>query len=871
MKPIFLLLWLLIPVIWLLIGRSPLSIQSKRSRIIIGSIRTMLILVLGLALSDPRLIQGSDQVNLFFCLDVSESIRGMLREDGVVHHQEGGDPQEGRDIGAMSFMRKAAAGIGEEDKAGLIIFGEEPSLEIALKRDFDPLPAKSQVNKNFTNIYEVLQLAIGKLPQTGKNKIILFSDGNQNIGDAVEMAYLARSLGIEIYPVPLSSRFNRNEVLIETLSTPGTIPLETPFDIKLLIMSTKEGQGDVILMRNGKLKTVQDVKLHSGKNVLRFVDSLIEPGLYLYKAVINTPEDAFFQNNEGISFTQGTSKSEVLYLEGDKGSAEHLIQALLHQGLHVERIKVKDFPPSIHGLLDYSAIILDNISGQTLSYTLMENIEKYVKDMGGGLIMIGGDESFGAGRYIKTPIEKALPVFMDVPTDLELPGLSLILVIDKSKSMSGDIVSKNKLEGAKIAAFSTVEMLNPGDKVGILAFDVQFQWVVPIMQANERREIANRLSTLTSDGGTDLYSALKETSKVLKTIKAAKKHVIVLSDGLTTEGDFHALIRGMKASRITVSTVAVGKDSDRNLLKSISEWGGGRSYYTDDAANLPRIFVGETKMATKKAVFEKTIKPFGAMRGEMVQGLPIDDLPSIRGLVVTYPKPGSQIMIDTEEGPLLAAWSYGLGRSVAFTSDLSGRWGRNWVRWEQFGRFASQMVKWAQRKESPQNYAAHVSQKGGEGTFTIDVTDDLNQFVNNLDLKIKVLSPSKNDQTISMDQVAPGRYTGFFPAKERGEYYLSLFGTEEEGYSPPQHFGFAVPYSEEFMGKDVNHILLKRLATITKGRLLDLTDDPVDLFRAYSDKKEFGHPLWPYLVLLSLLLFMVDVAVRKFQSLGRFL
>jgi uncharacterized membrane protein len=829
----------------------------------------MLILVVGLALSDPRMIRGSDRVNLFFCLDVSKSIRDVHHEDGVSRQKDGGGSLEDGDMGAMSFMRKAATSIGKEDQAGLIIFGEEPSLEIALQRDFDPLPVKSQVNKNYTNIYEALQLAIGKLPPTGKNKIILFSDGNQNMEEAIDMAYLARSLGIEIYPVPLDSRFDRSEVLIETLSTPQTIPLETPFDIKLLIMSTKENQGEVILLRNGKLMTLQEVKLHSGKNVLRFVDSLKEPGLYLYKAVINTPEDAFFQNNEGFSFTQGTKKSEVLYLVGDTGSAEHLTQALHHQGLHVVQINVNDFPPSIHGLLDYSAIVLDNISGQTLSHTLMENIEKYVKDMGGGLIMVGGDESFGAGRYIRTPVEKALPVFMDIPTDLELPGLCLILVIDKSKSMSGDIVSKNKLEGAKIAAFSTVEMLNPGDKVGILAFDVQFQWVVPITQAKERRDIANRLSTLTSDGGTDLYSALKETFKVLEGIAAAKKHVIVLSDGLTAQGDFHSLIREMKTSHVTVSTVAVGKDSDRNLLKSVSQWGGGRSYYTDDAANLPRIFVGETKMATKKAILEKALKPFGAMQGDMIQGLPIDDLPLIRGLVVTYPKPGSQILIDTEEGPLLVAWSYGLGRSVAFTSDLSGRWGRDWVRWEQFGKFASQMVKWAQKKESPQNYAAHVSQKGGEGTFTIDVTDDLNQFVNNLDLKIRVLFPSKNDQTISMDQVAPGRYTGFFPAKEKGEYYLSLFGTEEEGFSSPQHFGFAVPYSEEFMGKEVNLILLKRLAAITKGRILEWKDDPVDLFKAHSDKKEFGRPLWPFLVLLSLLLLMVDVGVRKLQSLGR--
>jgi len=820
-----------------------------------GVLRSLLILAVGLALTDPRTMKGTDRVNLFFCLDVSESVR-----EGV--HKEG-------ENGVAAFMRRATTGMGEEDLAGLIIFGEEPSLEIALKRDFEPRPFKSQVNKNFTNIYEALQLSIGKLPSEGENRIILFSDGNQNKGNAVDMAYLSRSLGIEIYPVPLDSRFDRNEVLIESLTTPRTVPLETPFDIRVLITSTKESQGDLILLRNGKLMQVQRVNFEPGKNVFRFVDSLNERGLFLYKAVVNAQDDAFSQNNEGFSFTQGTRKSEILYLAGERGSAENLTQALLRQGLHVDQTDVEQTPPSLQGLLDYSAIILDNISGQVLPLTVMDNIERYVKDMGGGLIMIGGDKSFGAGRYLKTPVEKALPVFMDVPTAVELPGLCLILVIDKSQSMSGDIKDKKKLEGAKIAAFSTVEMLNPMDRVGILAFDTQFQWVVPIMQAEERRKIVNRLSTLMADGGTDLYIALKETFKVMEGISAAKKHVIVLSDGLTTEGDFNNLVRAMNDSRITISTVALGKDADRNLLKSIAQWGGGRSYYTDNSENLPRIFVGETEIATRKAILEKDVKPFEAMASEITQGIPTDDLPLLRGMVVTYPKPGSQILFDTEEGPLLAAWSYGLGRSVAFTSDFSGRWGKDWVLWDHYGRFASQMVKWAQRKESLRNYRAQISHGGGEGTITIDVTDDLNRFVNNLQLKIKVLFPSKIDQTIAMDQVAPGKYEGRFPAKERGEYYLSLFGNEEAGFYSPQHFGFAVPYSEEFTDKSVNHTLLNRLASITNGRPLKLTEDPADLFKAHSDKREYGRPLWPFLVLLALLLIVVDVGVRKFQSLGR--
>lgn len=855
MNPIFLLSWLLIPLIWLLIMRSPLKNRSRRSRILIGVLRALLILVLGMALADPRMMKGTDKVNLFFCLDVSESIREGIHNGG--------------ENGVTAFMMKATVGMGEEDSAGLIIFGEEPSLEIALKRDFDPQPFKSQVDKNFTNIYEALQLAIGKLPSEGENRIILFSDGNQNIENAIDMAYLSRSLGIEIYPVPLDSRFDRNEVLIESLTTPRTVPLETPFDIRLLITSTKESQGDLILLRNGKLMKVQGVNLQAGKNVFRFVDSLKERGLYLYKAVVNAPDDAFFQNNEGFSFTQGTRKSEILYLAGDRGPAENLIQVLLRQGLHVDHINVEAIPHSIHGLLDYSAIIMDNISGQDVPLTVMDNIERYVKDMGGGLIMIGGDKSFGAGRYLKTPVEKALPVFMDVPTAIELPGLSLILVIDKSQSMSGDIKDKKKLEGAKIAAFSTVEMLNPMDRVGILAFDTKFQWVVPIMQAEDRRKIVNRLSTLVADGGTDLYIALEETFKVLEGISAAKKHVIVLSDGLTTEGDFHALVRAMNESRITISTVALGKDADRNLLKSIAQWGGGRSYYTDNSENLPRIFVGETEIATRKAILEKPMKPFEAMAGEITQGIPTDDLPLIQGLVVTYPKPGSQTLIDTEEGPLLAAWSYGLGRSVAFTSDLSGRWGKDWVLWEHFGKFTSQMVKWAQRKESKRNYDAQISHRGGEGTITIDVTDDLNRFINNLQLRIKVLLPSKIDQTIALDQVAPGKYEGLFPAKQKGEYYLSLFGNEDTEFYSPQNFGFALPYSEEFTGKGVNHTLLNRLASITKGRPLKLMEDHANLFRAHSDKREYGRPLWPFLVLLSLLLLVVDVGVRKFQSLGR--
>ena len=852
-KPILLLFLIFIPVIWIMMNRSSFRSEPPLGRILTGGLRSIIILILALALSDPRVVKSSDRVNLFFLLDVSESV-----------------PEEGQKA-ALEYIRTASLGIEDEDRAGVIIFGKHPSIEITLTNDFAPRAYKSQVNTNFTDIREALQLAIGKLPDEGKNRVVLFSDGNENIEDSTEMAYLASSLGVEIYPVPLISWFNKDEIFVDKLETPSTVPLETPFDIRLLITSTKENEGEIILLRNGGLMVNQRVGLQAGKNVFRFTDTLKDQGLYLYRAIINASQDSVSQNNEGLSFTQGTRRSRVLYLAGEDRELNPLPLALGEQGLDIVHKAIEDLPRSIHSLLDYSAIILDNVSGKALSYEAMENLEKYVKDLGGGLVMVGGDKSFGAGGYLKTPVEMALPVSMDVPTTLEFPGFALVLVIDKSSSMAGSIAKKKKLEGAKIAAFSAVEMLNPLDRVGVVAFDSEFHWLVSMTQAKERRKIARELSTLAESGGTDLYPALEEAFRVLKELKASKKHIIVLSDGLTNKADFRSLIRAVRKAQVTVSTVAVGKDSDITLMKNIANWGGGRSYYTDDADNIPRIFAGETKIASKKVIVEKEMKPYVVTAGEMTLGIPTDDLPLVRGQVITYPKSGAFVLFETQEGPLFAAWQYGLGRSAAFMSDLSTRWGRNWVQWEHYGKFVSQMVKWARQKEGPRNYRVEILRKWGKGTFSVDVTNDQNRFVNNLDLKTKVLFPSKTDRTIPLDQVAPGRYQGSFPAEEIGEYYLSLFSSETKGPSRSQIFGYGIPYTEEYSTRGINYDLLKRLASITKGRLLKLEDSSYNLFSAQSDTKEYGLRLWPYLALLSLFLLIVDVGLRKFQSIGRIL
>jgi uncharacterized membrane protein len=810
-----------------------------------GSLQTLLVLLLGLALADPRIQKSSDRVNLFFCLDVSQSIGRQAEKQ------------------AKEFMTRAVKAMQAEDRAGLILFGKEAFLESQLQRDPDLSLANATVDKNATNIYEALQLAIGKLPHNGQDRIVLLSDGNENMKEAADMALLAKSLNIQIFTVPLASWFRQNEIYVEALEAPQQVALSTPFEIRAVIVSTRATPGEWVLFRNDRVLASQSLKFQAGKNVIRLKDELKEPGLFRYRVVVRAADDTLFQNNEGLAFVSGARKGVILYVAESPTGYAPLAQALTAQGLNLIRLRKELLPRSLFELAPFDAIILDNVDGRQIPFQTMQNIENYVKDLGGGLVMIGGEKSFGAGHYLKTPVEKALPVYMDVPTDLELSGICIVLVIDKSSSMTATYDEKSKLEMAKIAAFATVELLNPVDSVGIVAFDTAFRWAVPITRVIERKQIADRLTELKEGGGTDLYPPLQDVHRVLQEFKAAKKHVIVLSDGMTEKGDFKTLVTKMLGDRITVSTVSVGSGADIQLMRHIAQWGGGRAYFTEDPNNIPRIFTDETKIVSKKLLVEKQMKPRMLRPADLLRGISAD-LPPVGGQVLTYPKPEAQVLIDTEEGPLLAVTQYGLGRSAAFTSDFIGRWGKAWIRWPQFGRFAAQMVRWTQREPGTGFFQPTISKKGGQGSLVVDIVNQQNRFVNQLDLKLKVLFPSGRDQVAAVSQIAPGRYQGFFPAEEIGDYYLNLYEADSANAAYAQVFGFGVPYSEEFVSREVNADLLARLSGLSKGKLLAVdSKDLGDLFRAEAGTKEYGGSLWPLLTLLFLIDLAAIVALRK--------
>jgi uncharacterized membrane protein len=571
-------------------------------------------------------------------------------------------------------------------------------------------------------------------------------------------------------------------------------------------------------------------------------------------------------------------KAKILLVYGEEGPPAELAQALSVQGLAPELRRWTELPHALSELLQYDSVILDNAPGLGVSLAKMEAIEKYVRDGGGGLIMLGGDRSFGPGGYYRTPVERALPVNMDVPAKMTIPSLALMLVIDKSDSMGGYIGDASrgsrpaqgttKLELAKMASFSAITLLNPFDQVGLVAFNTDTEWVIPLTEAGDRERIGAKLSSLNHSGGTDVFKGLAEGFQALSQVKAIKKHLILLSDGLTPKADFEGLVRQMAQQRITVSTVALGEDADKWLMSQVAEWGQGRYYFANDSESVPRIFTSETILVARTLVEEHVFSPSVRHEHEVLRGLESDALPPLRGYVLAYPKPAAEVLLVSDKAdPVLAVWRYGLGRTAAFTSDLRGRWGKAWVEWDDYGKFATQLVRWTQRKTLRQNMWMDVVLQDGKSQVTVDLYDDRDEFVNSARLSGTVAVSGQNSSPLALEQTAPGRYTGSFGLHGTGEYYVTIAGQDSHGEPiEPHTTAFAIPYSAEYIPRPQNLRLLRKLAELSGGQLLHLTDGPetlAELFQVAGDGHRPPHNLWYMLILAGLGLYFCDIVARK--------
>jgi Ca-activated chloride channel family protein len=644
---------------------------------------------------------------------------------------------------------------------------------------------------------------------------------------------------------------------------PTEVKFGEPFQAKVVAWSQSDTQGRLSLFRNGEFLGSQVVRLSAGKNVYTYKQSLEQSGIHVYQASIDVEGDTIEDNNRAVGTVVVRGRPLVLLAEKDRAQAQTLSAVLRAQHVDVEVVEADRIPKELAGLQKYDGVILSNVSSLKMTKKQMENIRDYVRDQGGGLIMLGGEESFGLGGYYRTPVEEALPVTMEVKQKLEIPSLAVVLSIDRSGSMAMTTDSKvTKLDIAKEASHLVVDLLDERNEVGVMSWDTEFIWDSPVRSAKDKQAIHNAIATIKAGGGTDGYPALKESYQVLFERPALLKHVIFLSDGQMTRGDFAGLIRRMSKDKITVSSVAIGKDADAQLMFDIAKWGRGRFYYTEDDSTIPRIFTLETQLASKASLIEQPFKPtVGSPAHEAIQDIDWKEAPPLGGYVATSLKGTADMVLMThQEDPLLATWRYGLGRSAAFTSDAKAKWAVLWMRWSGFNKFWSQLVRWTLRTGTRSDTVATVQRNDETGEVLVDAVDPKGEFINFLDSQVGVVAPNKQRTVIELEQVGPGRYRGRFPADREGVYLVGMAQRRGEQMVGSQLAGLVVPYSQEFKELGVDEVLLRELSELTGGGMLA---QPRDAFLQARRRSRLTLDLWPWLVGLVAVMLIPEIALRR--------
>jgi Mg-chelatase subunit ChlD len=846
-RPEALVLALLLVPLAVYLSRTSMALMRRSRRRFSLALRLVIIALLVLALAGLEVVRAVDRLSVVFLLDRSDSIDAA-----------------GRAFEA-AYVRDALQAMGENDAAGVVAFAAEALVDRPVVAEKSPPDLASAPTTTYSNLAEAIRLGLAVAPADTQRRMVLISDGRENVGSTEWAARLAAASGVPVDVVEVPSA-SGPEVWVESLTAPPTVRENERTSLEISVRSSADTTATLAVYMDGAQLGAQQVTLVRGTN--NFVQNLppVPPGFHSYVAQVIPPEgaDTRRENNRYSAYSLVLGKPRILIVEKQPGESEAL-RVALSPSIDADVVSPARMPASVKDLAGYEGVVLVNVPATGLEQGSMESLRTLVRDLGKGLVVIGGDESYAAGGYFRTPFEEMLPVDLNLPSKLDIPTVGMALVIDRSGSMQSahtvNGAGVTKLELAKEAAYRAVAQLSARDYVGVVTFDSAPDWVVPMQKLGDPAQFKDRIGGISTGGGTNIYSGLAPAVDALIESKAKSKHIVLLTDGVSEGGDYDGLLRKMADNAITVSTVAVGGDADTEFLKSLAARGGGRYYYTEEGNALPEIFAHESHFAARSYLIERPFSPERTSPSPILEGL--GGLPGLQGYVGTSPKPAGQVVLVSDAGdPVLAQWQYGLGRVVAWTSDAKGQWAKDWIGWQDFPRFWAQALRWATGTEAGNNLQTRVEVEAGTAHITVDATAPDGSLLNDLAAEALVVAPDVSTRTLELRQSAPGRYEGEFLAREEGAYIVRVRASGQEVGNATQTLGVVVPYSPEYRASDADSELLPRLASLTGGRTLGPADAAAAFERNLQPVRS-STPLWPLLLTLAILLLPFDVGVRR--------
>ncbi len=848
-----LLLALIVPVAYL--GWPRLRYRRRRdvfSLILRATILTLLVL----ALAGAQITQSADRLAVVFLVDVSDSM--------------GAEAQDA----AFDYIREALPDMPPDDVAGIVLFGSDAQVERSLSAVRELGEVRAAPATGNTDLAEAIRLGLALFPGDVARRMVLLSDGLPTVGDTEAAARLAAAANVQISYVPFSAQ-RGPEVQVRDLNVPTVLNEDQEFDLTVRISSEANTPARVTVLESGQIVHSEDLQLNEGTNNYTLTLNSGSAGFRDFLVQVDPLDgDNFYQNNQLGAFSRVEGEPRVLVIGGSPEDTEYLVPALEESGLTVDSTTPGEMAIGLAQISQYDTIMLANVSSEQLGIARMEMIETYVGDLGGGLVVVGGPDAYGPGGYFQTPLEDVLPVETQIRDQQRLPQLTLVYLLDRSGSMG---ISSPRgiphIDLAKEAIIRSIGLLQDTDRVAITSFDAQAYWIANFQQVNDGRELQRLVASLRSGGGTSIMAGMQLVASTIIEEPSELKHIILLTDGGASPNGLIELTRDLNnAANVTTSVISIGSGSP-NFLQQMADAGQGNFHGITDTDNIPNIFAQETVLATRSYILEDPFTPTVTAINPsnlhpILQG--ISNLPQLQGYVATTPRPPAQLIMRGPEpfsDPLLAAWQYGLGRSVAFTSDASARWGAQWVTWEDYSRFWSQAVRWTLTEGASANLETQVVMENEVARVIVDARTDDGEFLNGLDIETNVVFDpgaavgDPGAERIQLRQVAPGRYEGTFSPQGEGAHFLRTNATDGEGVEYSQNNGWVMTYSPEYQIRRSDPALLANVAEVTGGR--NLANASGAVFLHDIEAVSAATPLWPILLLIVLLLLPLDIAVRR--------
>ncbi len=753
-------------------------------------------------------------------------------------------------------LKKMIAKMPKDNQYGIVAFGKHSLVEQFVSEEKNFSGMMSAVDETATNLEDAVSRGLSMIPENAAGRLVILTDGKETKGNIESTASALVSKKVELLSVLYDVTVGK-DTYIENVQMPGYLYAGDSYSMTVNVQSNYDTDAKLQVIRGSMVESETKVHLNKGANSFVLKQKVSGESAESFTVRVVAKGDTCKANNDYYAYAAIHSVPKILVVSGmdeDSSNYEKLLRAA---GCNYQTVSAINAPESLNDMLAYKSIVLDNVFRTDLPQKFLDNLDTYVKDYGCGLICCGGEESFALGGYRDTELETLLPVDMEPRGTNESPSMAMVMVIDHSGSMS-EIVDdgETNLDLAVAAAENAVSELREKDYVGVVSFDDTYTWVVPITKAEDKDGIKEKIETIPEGGGTTIRPAVRAAVEAVKDCDAEIKHVVLLTDGQGETTNFMDVTEQCKQSGITLSTVAVGADSDTSLLKNLAEDCGGRYYYSDISTDIPKIFAREVFLSGETYLQNGTFTLSVNSSNAVTRGLFADGWPQISGYVSSTPKSNANVLLASDkDDPVLSVMQYGLGHTVAWNTDVTNKWTKAYAGAEDYVQLWKRIVDYSVGNTS-EGDTIDVSTANG----TTTVTYHASEYNETTRVEAVYTDPDGNTQTAKLQGSAPGVYEAKIDTDMTGIYNLSVRRMNKDTVENALTAAAVVQYSDEYKFALTNE---KFKAFVKQyGKTITANDS---LWKKLKASAKAKYDLTRWLLILAVLWFVLDVAFRRFS------